>query len=379
MADKAISELAAVEQIKAADMFVLEQDGSAKKLTGQVLLNWLTAAADGHGGVQSIIKTGSSGLVDTYTITLADQTKQTFTVTNGDKGDKGDNSYVWIKYASKQPTSTSVSLSDIPDNWMGIYSGNLNYAPSIYSQYKWFEIKGKQGDQGEPGSLDLASVQYQVSTSGTVVPSGAWSNSIPSVPQGRYLWTRVMLQFNQGADKEITFYSVSRIGVDGTGTGTVTSVNGVSPNSNGDVALTPSDIGAAPSNNATITGYLNVPEPQDSSNAATKGYVDGRYWSVSVTLLKSGWSNNRQTVTVTGVSADETQTDVMASPDPADSENRAAYMDNDVYIIQQQDGAVMFACDSVPDRDLTVNVAVIIKGETPSGVSYPNGDDVAYG
>lgn len=379
MADKAISELVAAEQIKAADKFVLEQDGSAKSMSGQVLLNWLTEAADGHGGVQSITKTGSSGLVDTYTITLADQTKQTFTVTNGDKGDKGDNSYVWIRYASKQPTSTSVSLSTIPDKWMGIYSGNLSTAPSIYSQYQWFEIKGDKGEQGEPGSLDRASVQYQVSTSGTVVPSGVWSNSIPSVPQGRYLWTRVMLEFNQGADKEITFYSVSRIGVDGTGTGTVTSVNSVSPDSNGDVALTPSDIGAAPSKNATITGYLNVPEPQDSSNAATKGYVDGRYWSVSVTLLKSGWSNNRQTVTVTGVSAEETQTDVMASPDPADSENRSAYMDNDVYIIQQQDGAVVFACDSVPDRDLTVNVAVIIKGETPSGVSYPNGDEVAYG
>lgn len=104
-----------------------------------------------------------------------------------------------------------------------------------------------------------------------------------------------------------------------------------------------------------------------------------RVLSYKVTLSAGGWSNNRQTVTVTGVSADETQTDVMASPDPADSENRAAYMDNDVYIIQQQDGAVVFACDSTPDRDLTVNVAVIIKGETPSGVSYPNGDEVAYG
>ena len=51
MADKAISELIAAEQIKAADLFVLEQDSAAKKLTGQILLNWLTAAADGHGGI----------------------------------------------------------------------------------------------------------------------------------------------------------------------------------------------------------------------------------------------------------------------------------------------------------------------------------------
>lgn len=104
-----------------------------------------------------------------------------------------------------------------------------------------------------------------------------------------------------------------------------------------------------------------------------------RVLSYKITLPASGWVENQQTVTVTGVSADETKTDVMASPDPADSENRAAYMDNDVYIVQQLDGAVAFACDSVPDRDLTVNVAVTIKGETPSGVSYPNGDEVAYG
>lgn len=46
---------------------------------------------DGDGkGISSIKKTSSSGLVDTYTITLTDGTMSTFTVTNGAKGDKGD-------------------------------------------------------------------------------------------------------------------------------------------------------------------------------------------------------------------------------------------------------------------------------------------------
>lgn len=117
---------------------------------------------------------------------------------------------------------------------------------------------------------------------------------------------------------------------------------------------------------------------KELSDLESNAYAS-RVLSYKVTLPRGGWSNNRQTITVTGVSADDTKTDVMASPDPADSENRAAYMDNDVYIKQQQDGAVVFSCDSVPDRDLTVNVAVIIKGETPGGVSYPNGDEVAYG
>lgn len=40
-------------------------------------------------GISSISKTGTSGLVDTYTITMTDGTKPTFTVTNGAKGDTG--------------------------------------------------------------------------------------------------------------------------------------------------------------------------------------------------------------------------------------------------------------------------------------------------
>ena len=40
--------------------------------------------------IKGITKTGTSGLKDTYTITLTDGTTSTFTVTNGAKGDKGD-------------------------------------------------------------------------------------------------------------------------------------------------------------------------------------------------------------------------------------------------------------------------------------------------
>lgn len=89
MADKAVSELIAAERIGPGDMFVLEQDGTAKKLTGQVLLNWLFNAVDGHGGIKSIAKIKTVGLVDTYRITLADSTTFDFTVTNGEKGDVG--------------------------------------------------------------------------------------------------------------------------------------------------------------------------------------------------------------------------------------------------------------------------------------------------
>lgn len=41
-------------------------------------------------GIASIAKTGTSGLVDTYTVTMTNGSTSTFTVTNGEKGDTGD-------------------------------------------------------------------------------------------------------------------------------------------------------------------------------------------------------------------------------------------------------------------------------------------------
>lgn len=348
MADKAISELIAAKQIKASDLFVLEQDSAAKKLTGQILLNWLTAAADGHGGISSIVKQSTSGITDTYRITMADtttfdftvkngrgistiakvsvsglvdtyrityndNTTSTFTVTNGAKGDKGDNAYVWIRYAAQKPTAASHSFGVLPDNWMGVYSGNSATAPTDWTQYQWFEIKGEKGDIGNPALLTSQSVTYQASTSGNVIPSGNWQGSIPTVAQGAYLWTRVAMTFNSGTP--IYAYSVSRMGLDGTGA--VSKVCGKEPNSNGNVELEAENVGALPSVGGLMTGNIVMNShqikvlgaPTDSADAATKGYVDtalsnAKTIAKTATLTAAGWSASApytQSVTVSGL------------------------------------------------------------------------------
>ena len=76
-----------------------------------------------------------------------------------------------------------------------------------------------------------------------------------------------------------------------------------------------------------------------------------------VTLLAANWENNLQTVTVSGVTADETQTDVFASANTED-ENFAAYNDSGVRLYKQLDGKVTFKCEQPPEIDLIVNVAV---------------------
>ena len=240
MADKAISQLNAATSVTSVDLFVLEQSGEAKKLTGQILENWLVSFADGHGGIQDIEKTGSSGtnpVVDTYTIYLADETTKTFQVVNGVKGDTGDQTYVWIRYAAHYPTSDS-DMGTSPDAWIGIYSGLASTAPTHYTDYSWYEYKGETGETGAPATITAATVGYQQSDSGSVVPEGSWTTTVPSPVAGKFLWTRIQIQFNTGSP--ITAYSVSRYGIDGSGA--VVSVNGVSPDATGNVQLLAADI-----------------------------------------------------------------------------------------------------------------------------------------
>lgn len=402
MADKAISELVSAEQITATDMFVLEQNGTAKKLTGQVLLNWLTAAADGHGGIQSIVKRSTSGLADTYRITLADTTvfdfvvtngrgisslqktgtsglvdtyrftyndgsTDNFTVTNGQKGDKGDNAYIWVKYASQEPTASSNSFGDLPDDWMGVYFGTASTAPTSWQSYKWYRIKGEKGDTGEPATIVSAEITYQASDSGTIIPSGSWGTSVPPVTPGRYLWTRQVLQFNTGAP--ITSYSVSRFGIDGTGA--VSTVAGVAPDETGNVPLDASSVKALAITGGTMEGAINMNgqkisglnEPTGDNEPATKGYADeiksianGKCSKAEKTasLTVSGWGTDlTQTVSVSGVTASNT---VIAAPNAA---SHAAYAEANVRCTAQAIGKLTFICDEVPTAALTVNVVIL--------------------
>lgn len=75
---------------------------------------------------------------------------------------------------------------------------------------------GEKGDKGEDGtsiSISLTSITYQVSTSGTTVPTGTWSTSIPNVSAGQYLWTKSIVIYSDGTST--TAYSISRNGLNG--------------------------------------------------------------------------------------------------------------------------------------------------------------------
>lgn len=265
MADKRIDELEEATTITTNDLFVLEQAATAKKLSGQTMTTFLLQLAAGHGGISSITKTGTTGtnpVIDTYTITFADASTTTFTVTNGLKGDTG--------------------------------------------------ATGPTGPKGDDITILSASVQYQEWTSGTQYPTGTWLDNPPAVSQGSYLWTRTLINYSDGTTT--TAYSVSRMGIDGSGA--VSTVNGVSPDGSGNINLTAANVGALPdSYQAPVasvngkTGSVNL-VASDVSAVPVSG-ADGFLFRSSNTigqkeLMKSLWSDasgwNSGSKTIAGLS-----------------------------------------------------------------------------
>lgn len=74
---------------------------------------------------------------------------------------------------------------------------------------------GKDGTNGKDGrGISSTAVTYQAGSSGTTVPTGTWSSSIPSVSAGQYLWTKTVTSYTSG--NPTTAYSVGRMGTNGT-------------------------------------------------------------------------------------------------------------------------------------------------------------------
>ena len=208
LANKPINALPALDELQSDDLLAVWDSSlnTAVKMSGQQMVARLTEIADGHGGISGIAKTGTAGLNDTYTITYADGTTSTFIVSNGVKGDTGDQTFVWIAYSAVSPTSDA-DVSIIPAPWMGIYVGlEATQSNLHYTDYTWYEIKGPKGDgvsyTAQTGTAGLTKTYTMYTADGTPVGS----------------------------------FSVTD------GEGAVSTVNGIAPDGDGDVPTTVSSV-----------------------------------------------------------------------------------------------------------------------------------------
>lgn len=107
---------------------------------------------DGQDGVSPVITVTDISGGHRVKITDASGTN-TFDVLNGTDGQNGTNgtdgtdAYVYIRYSAAEPTSDS-DMKTTPDAWIGIYSGDAATAPTTYTSYTWYKIKGETGAAG---------------------------------------------------------------------------------------------------------------------------------------------------------------------------------------------------------------------------------------
>lgn len=160
----------------------------------------------------------------------------------GDKGETGasgrsitssETTYQASNSGTVAPTGTwSKTPPNVAENqylWTRtIYTYSDKTTSTTYSIGK-MGAKGEQGAKGETGAtgpqgpqgntgptgngIKSTAITYQVSSSGTSVPTGTWSGSVPSTSAGQYLWTRTITTYTNNTTT--TSYSVSRNGSNG--------------------------------------------------------------------------------------------------------------------------------------------------------------------
>lgn len=95
------------------------------------------------------------------------------------------------------------------------YTDNSNETGYTVSYNAKDGNNGTDGIAGKDGvGISSTVVEYVASTSGTVKPTTGWSTTIPTVPQGQYLWTRTTWTYTDSTSEQ--GFSVARQGANGT-------------------------------------------------------------------------------------------------------------------------------------------------------------------
>lgn len=104
---------------------------------------------------------------------------------------------------------TKAGTIDIP-----IKIGDITIVKKFSFAIAFTGAKGDKGDKGTGVTIKSKAIEYLAGSSGTTAPTGTWQSTIPTVPQGQYLWTRTTVTYSDG--NQTVSYSAARQGVNGT-------------------------------------------------------------------------------------------------------------------------------------------------------------------
>ena len=163
----------------------------------------ITTSSSGWTATMQSLTATNKYLWNYEVITYTDNTTATISpVIIGVYGDKGNQGIginsVTVTYgtstsASTQPTSWQATIPTVAEGsylWTRTVTDYTDSSVADTVTYTYAK-QGEQGGIGPQGtSVAVSSIQYQASTSATTAPTGTWSNSVVSVAEGSYLWTK---------------------------------------------------------------------------------------------------------------------------------------------------------------------------------------------
>lgn len=133
----------------------------------------------------------------------------------GPKGEDGQQYYTWIKYADN---ASGANMSDSPNGklYIGLaYNKTTSTESNVASDYTWALFKGDKGDKGNDGvGIASTTVTYGVSDSSSTQPT-SWQATIPTVAEGKYLWTRTVIDYTDTAKADTVSYTYTKQGLKG--------------------------------------------------------------------------------------------------------------------------------------------------------------------
>lgn len=160
-----------------------------------------TISTDADGNCKNFPEVATTVSVFMGSVDVTDKATYTVTKSSGITGS-------W-NLSTKTYTVTALSTDS------GYVDVSITYS-KLKGSRRFTIAKLKAGATGPAGTgveVDVTAVEYQVGNSGTVKPTGSWSVDIPTVPDGKYLWTRTSVTYSDG--KKTVTYTVSYKSADG--------------------------------------------------------------------------------------------------------------------------------------------------------------------
>lgn len=321
---------------------------------------------DTGNGIQSVTKTSTSGLVDTYTILYTNGTTSTFAVTNGEDGRDGIDGRDGVDGHSPTITTSRVG------NTVTI----LSDGESIGTVQDGAD--GTDGQDGQDGHTPTITASKTDKVT-TVYADGVAIATINDGVDGQGAVTDVTVNgvtvMDGNVAKVIVPTKVSDLSND---SGFITGYTETDPTvpswakQPSKPTYTASEVGALPSSTqipsktsdlTNDSGFITSEADPVFTASAAHGISssDISVWNakqnalgtITVTLTAEGWSNNAQTVTAAGVTASNT---VIVSPVPSAMSD---YVGGGIVCTAQGANTLTFECDTTPTSAIDVNVVII--------------------